>query len=126
MAKSPIKKPKVATFADDPFYPDWIRVSVSISPKILKEAQRFSKQHDIRMSQLVNSAIKVFISEADEYLEEQKKLKSMWPSEVQQAKSGKTKDFRISKAYATEDAIKALKSQFREGNPFRDEGKKRK
>jgi hypothetical protein len=126
MAKSPIKKLKVATFADDPFYPDWTRVSVSISPKILKEAQRFSKQHDIRMSQLVNSAIKVFISEADEYLEEQRKLKSMWPSEGQQAKSGKTKDFRISKAYATTDAIKAHELHPYAHSHFGDKPKKKK
>jgi hypothetical protein len=50
----------------------------------------------------------------------------MWPSEVQQAKSAKTKDFRVSKAYATEDAIKAHKLHPYTPSPFRDEPKKKK
>ena len=99
--KKPTKKPP--PFDDGPYYPDWVKFSVSISPEILKECKRFSKEHTLRMSQLVNSALKVFISEADEYVEEQAKLKSDW------MKQGLTKPkstFRTTKGFTTADAVK--------------------
>lgn len=145
MAKAPAKKttkssPKKTTksspkynfkmshpisYEDYPPYPDWVRFTVSISPEVLAKAKLFSKKNTLRMSQLVNSSVKVFISEAEEYIADQERAKSMWPSERQKV-TPKTKAFRISKVFSTEDAMKAHKLSPSAYSPFVEDEKKRK
>ena len=90
--------------------PGWTTVTVSLSPEILKEAQRFSKEHTLIMSQLVNSAIKVFISEAEAHFKEQAKRReeNQFMNLVQKTPKN-AQPFRTYDVFTTKDALKARK-----------------
>lgn len=99
-------KPYVCPCAD---YLDWVKLTAGVSPEVLKDAQRFTEENSLIMSQLVNSALKVFISEAEAYVKEQNRLReaNRFMSNVQ-----KTPDipepFRIYDVFSTADALKGV------------------
>jgi hypothetical protein len=95
------RKPK--GYTDPVAYPDWVDFKTCLSPAILKEALRFTKEHDLIMSQMVNSAIKVFISEADEYVKEQTKKKEWLYSK--NMNDVHNQSFRFTNAHTTKDEI---------------------
>jgi len=85
---------------------NWTDVSSQMSPKVLEQALAFCEANELALSQLINSSVKVFISEANEYFDAQKKQRSNWMTDVQEVKKG-TKPFRITKALTTADALKS-------------------
>ena len=103
-----MKKPKpyVCPCAD---YPDWVKLTAGVSPEVLKDAQRFAEENSLIMSQLVNSALKVFISEAEAYVKEQKRLheKSGFLANVQKVPEN-PEPFRIYDVFSTADALKGF------------------
>ena len=84
----------------------WQKIVTFMDKGTLNRAQAFSKLHNIVMHQLINSAVKVFISEAEAYVAEQAELKKGWYTTRQPVKKN-TESFRITDAYATEDVMKA-------------------
>lgn len=77
---------------------DWDMLTVSMAPEILTKALKFSKTNNIVLSQLMTSAVKVFIIEAEEYIEKQLRMKSSF--------FNSTDTFRIGASFTTEDACK--------------------
>lgn len=106
VVKKPVKKAAPKKTVTKParrhikanLYQDWDLLTVDIAPAVLDSAIKFGEENRIGIGQLVTSAVKVFISEAEEYMAEQMKLK---------------KDFFVSRelsrhssSYTTADVIK--------------------
>ena len=97
-------KPYVCPCAD---YLNWVKLTAGVAPEVLKDAQRFAEENSLIMSQLVNSALKVFISEAEAYVKEQNRLReqSGFLANVQKAPEN-PEPFRVYDVFSTADALK--------------------
>ena len=97
-------KPYVCPCAD---YPGWVQITAGVAPEVLKDAQRFAEENSLIMSQLVNSALKVSISEAEAYVKEQNRLReaNRFLSNVQKMPEN-PEPFRVYDVFSTADALK--------------------
>jgi hypothetical protein len=92
-------------FKDPSKINDWVQITSQISPQTLEEALDFCKENRLVFAQLLNSSIKVFISETKEYYKEQARHRSKWMTEPQ--KTSKDQEaFRVTDALTTEDALR--------------------
>lgn len=106
MVKKPTLKKPVAKKPTAPkrrhvketYRQDWDLLTVHMPPEVLTKALKFSEENNIVLSQLMTSAVKVFMSEAEEYIAEQLRLKRQF--------FHSSETFRVSKAYTTADAVK--------------------
>lgn len=95
------KTKKQRTYSDELNYSDWVAMTVNISPAVFDRAMAFAKEHDMFFSQLINSAVKVFIFEAEDYVSDQRKWKDSFFTSNEM--------FRMNARFTTEDACKELK-----------------
>ena len=100
--KAPVKKAPVKKAArrhiKANIFQDWDLLTVDMAPQVLDTALKFGEENRLSLSQLVTSAVKVFISEAEEYMAEQMRLKKDFFASRELS--------RHSTSYTTADAVK--------------------
>lgn len=104
VAKTSVKDTKpVRRHVKDNSYYDWDLLTVTMDPKILTSAVKFSETNNIVLSQLITSAVKVFISEAETYMEDQARARGQFMGSFM---ADRTELFRVNRSFTTAEACK--------------------
>jgi hypothetical protein len=89
-----------------------IGFSTRLEASVAKKLKSFAKKNKLTISDVTNSSIRVFISEAEEYIAEIEKKRSETSFLRPAAYVVPKAPGRVTKAYGTDDAIKAMKIKY--------------
>jgi hypothetical protein len=103
-------KAKVVKKARAPRKPKLIGFSTRIETRVAKQLKLFSKKNKLTISDVVNSSIRVFISEAETLVAELDKDREDIFG-YRRKYTGPKAPGRTTDVYATEDAVRAMKKK---------------